>query len=134
MLKSGRKTIRYSSAFKQKVVNEIEQGELTIGQAKLLYDIRGGETIQKWVTSFGKDYLLNKVVRIEMRDEKDRLKELKKENTKLAKAIAKLEIEKMALEELLQIGKEKYGIDLKKKSVSTDVAVWLRKASNKEGN
>ena len=129
-----RKILRYSHAFKQKVVGEIESGELTIGQAKRLYDIKGAETIQCWLRSFGKHHLLPNVVRIEMKHEKDRIKALEKENQQLMKALAKLELEKMALEELVEISKEKYGIDLKKKSASADVAAWLEKAAKKEGN
>jgi len=51
---------RYSTAFKQKVVSEIESGQLSIGDARRLYDITGGETIQKWIRRFGKNHLLNK--------------------------------------------------------------------------
>lgn len=89
MLRSGRKIIRYSHAFKQKVVSEIESGQLSIGQTQHLYDIKGGETIQKWLTSSGKQHLLNKVVRVEMKDEKDRLKALEQENKKLMEALRK---------------------------------------------
>ena len=134
MLRSGRKIIRYSHAFKQKVVSEIESGQLSIGQAQHLYDIKGGETIQKWLTSLGKQHLLNKVVRVEMKDEKDRLKALEQENKKLMEALAKVELKNMALEELIAIGKEKYGIDLKKKSVSSDVDAWLKSEKNKDEN
>ena len=34
-------TIRYSTAFKQKIVSEIESGKLTIAKAKKIYDIKG---------------------------------------------------------------------------------------------
>lgn len=50
----SRTFIRYSLAFKQKVVSEIESGQLSIGEAQHLYDIRGHETIQKWIGKLGK--------------------------------------------------------------------------------
>lgn len=126
MFQGGRKVIRYSHAFKQKVVNEIENGDLTIGEARRLYEITGSETIQKWIQAQGKHHLLNKVVRVEMKDEKDALKTLKEENKKLKEVIARLEVDKLALEELLAIGKEEYGLDLKKKRDSRDVSAWLK--------
>jgi transposase-like protein len=69
---------RYSIAFQKKVVSEIESGELSIEDACRLYDITGNDTIQKWIRKFGRNHLLNKVVRIEMKDEKDRVKQLEK--------------------------------------------------------
>ena len=107
---------RYSIAFQQKVVNEIESGELTIGAARRLYDITGHETIQKWIIKLGKSHLLNKVVRIEMKDEKDRIKELEKKVRQLESALADEHIKNIVLESLVDIAREKYGIDLKKKN------------------
>ena len=108
--------LRYSLAFQQKVVREIESGELSIGDARRLYDIRGNETIQKWIRKFGKNHLLSKVVRIEMKDEKDRVKELEKRIRQLESALADEHIKNAVLESLVEIARDKYGIDLKKKS------------------
>ena len=107
---------RYSIAFQQKVVSEIESGELSIGDARRLYDITGNETIQKWIRKFGKNHLLNKVVRIEMKDEKDRIKELEKKIRQLESALSNEHIKNIVLESLVDIAREKYGIDLKKKN------------------
>ncbi len=106
---------RYSIAFQQKVVCEIESGELRIGDARRLYDITGSETIQKWIRKFGKNHLLNKVVRIEMKDEKDRIKELEKKVRQLESALANEHIKNVVLESLVEIAKDDFGIDLKKK-------------------
>jgi hypothetical protein len=65
-------------AFKQMVVSQIESGKFTIAAAKKTYDIGGCATIPKWLKKFGKDHLLNKVIRIEMKGEKDRIKELER--------------------------------------------------------
>ena len=108
--------LRYSLAFQQKVVREIESGELSIEDARRLYDIRGCETIQKWIRKFGKNHLLSKVVRIEMKDEKDRVKELEKRIRQLESALADEHIKNAVLESLVEIARDKYGIDLKKKS------------------
>jgi len=68
-----RTIIRYSKAFQQKVVSEIESGKLTIGEAQKIYDIKGCDTIQNWLRKFGKNHLLAKVVRVEMKDVKDKI-------------------------------------------------------------
>lgn len=112
----SRTVLRYSLAFQQKVVHEIESGELSIGDARRLYDIRGNETIQSWIGKLGKNHLLNKVVRIEMKDEKDRIKELEKKIRQLESALADEHIKNIVLESLVDIAREKYGIDLKKKN------------------
>ncbi len=76
MAKQQKITTRYSISFKLKVVNEIEEEGLRISEAARRYGIKGGSTIQNWVKQFGKNHLLNKIVRIEMKGEKDRIKEL----------------------------------------------------------
>ena len=83
MAKQQGTTVRYSISFKQKVVKEIEEEGLTFSEAMRRYGIKGGQTIQKWAISFGKNDLLNKVVRVEMKGEKDRVKELEAEVKKL---------------------------------------------------
>ena len=105
---------RYSLAFKQKVVAEIERGELRIGDAQRIYDIRGNETIQSWIRKLGKNHLLNKVVRIEMKDEKERIKELEKQVKGLESALAQSHVKNIALESLIECAEEHYQTDLKK--------------------
>lgn len=107
---------RYSIAFQQKVVSEIESGELTIGRARRLYDITGADTIPRWIAKLGKNHLLNKVVRIEMKDEKDRIRELERRIRQLESALSDEHIKNAVLESLVDIARDKYGIDLKKKS------------------
>ena len=106
--------IRYSTAFKQKVVTEIESGELSIVGAQRLYGINGAETIQTWIKRLGKNHLLNKLVRVEMKDEKDRIKELEKKIRDLESALANSHIKNIALESLIEVAGEHYRIDLKK--------------------
>lgn len=67
----------YSTAFKMKVVSEIEQGKFSIDQARKIYDIGGGETIQKWMKKLGKENIISQVVRIEMKDEKRQTERVK---------------------------------------------------------
>jgi transposase-like protein len=104
---------RYSISFKKHVVEELEAGgSFSFLQKK--YDIRGAETIQKWVMLFGKNHLLNKRVRIETMDEKSRLKELEEENRRLKMALADSIVATKMLETLISVANEEYKTDLKK--------------------
>jgi transposase len=107
-------TYRYSLAFKQKVIGEIESGKFSIGEARRIYDIRGCATISDWLKKFGKDHLLDKVVRIEMKGEKDRLKELEREKKQLESALAQAHLKNLCLEALIESAEEHYGVDIKK--------------------
>jgi transposase-like protein len=114
MAKQQGTTLRYSISFKQKVVKEIEEEGLTFSEAARRYDIKGGQTIQNWIRSFGKNDLLNKIVRVEMKGEKDRVKELENEVKKLKIALADATLAKGALETLIDVVNEHYQTDVKK--------------------
>jgi transposase len=105
---------RYSLAFRQKVVSEIEAGEISIGEAQRIYDIRGNETIQSWMKKLGKNHLLNKVVRIEMKDEQERIRGLERQVQALESALAKAQVRNIALESLIECAEEHYQVDFKK--------------------
>lgn len=120
-------SVRYSEAFKQKVVSEVESGKKSIGEARREYGISGKMTVQKWVKKFGKNNLLSRVVRIEMKDEKNRIGELEREKRELESALAQSHLKILALESLVEIAKEKYNIDLKKKSGSAGLKEQKKK-------
>ncbi len=106
--------IRYSISFKQKVVREIEEEGLSILAASRRYGINGGNTISTWIRQFGKNHLLSKIVRVEMKGEKDRTKELEKENKKLKEALADAYLAKECAEKIIELANEEYKTDLKK--------------------
>ena len=105
---------RYSLAFKQKVVSEIEEGRINAEDARRIYGIRGGSTIQHWMRRLGKNHLLSRVVRIEMRDEKDRIRELEQQKQELESALAQAHLKAIAWESLVECVEEHYEIDVKK--------------------
>lgn len=106
--------VRYSMAFKQKVVGEIEERKISVYQAQRIYDIKGGDTIQKWIKKFGKDHLLAKVVRIEMKDEQDKIKIMEKRIRELESALADEHLKKICLESLVEVAEKHYKADFKK--------------------
>ncbi len=118
-------TKQYSLAFKQKVISEIESGKLTRAQARKLYGISGGSTINCWLNKLGKLHLLNKVVRIELKDEVSKLKQLEKEKKELESALANAHLKLITYEALIEVAEEELGVDLKKnlKSVSLNSVV-----------
>lgn len=103
---------KYSSAFKLKVVSEIESGKLSVNQAREIYDIGGGNTIVNWIKNLGKNHLLSNVIRIEMKDEKDKIKELKDRVRQLEKLLADKELNNLMNETFLELLAEDHGIDL----------------------
>ena len=107
--------IRYSQAFKQKVVSEIESGKITVADARKIYDIAGHGTIENWLKKFGKNHLLAKVVRVEMKDEKDKIKELEREKRQLESALAQAHLKVIGLESLIDCAEDHYQVDIKKK-------------------
>jgi len=109
---------RYSLSFKQKVIEEIESGKLTKAGARRLYGIGSETSIQKWIKKFGKLHLLNKVVRIELKDEVSKLKELEKQKKALESALAQAQLKLIVYESIIEVAEQELGRDLKKNSES----------------
>ena len=107
-------TYKYSTAFKQKVISEIESGKLTIAEARRIYDIKSNATIYRWIQKFGKNHLVTKVIRVEMKDEKDKFKELQQQKRELESALAQAHLKNLCLEALIECVEERYGFDVKK--------------------
>ena len=105
---------RYSSAFKLKVISEIESGKFSIEQARKIYDIKGNSTIHSWINKYGKNHLIPKIVRIQMKDERDKIKELKNEIKVLQKALSRAQVDNICWQSLVEVIDEKYNIDSKK--------------------
>ena len=106
-------SFRYSISFRQMVVKEIEEGR-SIESVRKKYDIGGGGTIQKWIKNFGKNHLLNKIVKVETMDERNRMKQLQEENKKLKMALGNAYMAKECLEGVIRMANEEYRTDLKK--------------------
>lgn len=121
---------RYSTAFKQKVVSEIENGRFSISQAHAIYDITGTSTIQTWLKKFGKYHLLNKIVRIEMKNESSKIKELQRQKRELESALAQAQLKIICLESTIEAAEE-MGYPVKKKS---DTKVSPKRSDKPETN
>jgi transposase len=113
-LNQQKTSYRYSISFKQMIVKEIEEEGYSFDFVRKKYGIGGSLTISKWVKQLGKHQLLNKVVRIETMNERDRLKQLEEENKKIKIALADAFMAKDCLEEVIRMANEEYKTDLKK--------------------
>ncbi len=107
---------RYSAAFKRKVVSEVESGKLTIGEARTLYDITGHETVRNWIKRLGKNHLLNTIVRIELKNEPQKIKMQAKKIRALETALSDAMLEIQMLKSSLRILEDETGIDVQKNS------------------
>ena len=107
--------LRYSEAFKLKVIDEIEKGHLTITEAMRLYDIKGGPTIYNWIRKYGKNHLLKKIVRIEMKNEKDLRAEDKERIRNLESALASTTMQLIFYQSFYEVAEEMGLLDAQKK-------------------
>jgi len=113
MSKFQKTVSRYSSCFKAKVVQEVSGGS-SISEVCRRYDIKGTSTVQSWLKKYGRTELLNTVIRVKMRSEDDRIKQLEAEVKRLKIALADAVLAKDVLETLVEVADEHYQTDLKK--------------------
>jgi len=104
---------RYSSCFKEKVVREVAAGS-SISEVRRRYDIKGANTVQLWLKKSGRKELLNSVIRVKMRSEDDKIKQLEQENKRLKIALAEAVLVKDVLETLIEEVDNHYHTDVKK--------------------
>lgn len=130
-MSDARPNNRYSLAFKQKVVSEIESGKFSLSQVRQIYDITGAHTLYNWLRKLGKGHLIEKIVRIEMKDEKDKLKELQRKNQELESALAKAHLKLLVYESLIESVEAHYQVDVKKTFGSTASSAPMSKPKNK---
>ena len=118
MLKCDRAVKRYSESFKLKVLTEIEQGKYTKNEVQQVYGIGAG-TIYSWIRKYDKTYLLNKYIRIETMDEKDKIKQLEKRIAELKELLVDKDLKLFVNDMYLETISEQLGYknveELKKK-------------------
>lgn len=108
-----KKVIRYSEAFKQKVVSELEEGRFgSPYEASQAYGITGTTTVRRWVREYGKSHLLRKVVRVEKQGEPGEIKRLKERVRKLEAALADTHMDWAIAESYLEILCERTNTDI----------------------
>jgi len=105
--------VRYSMAFKQQVVADLESGRFgTILAAREHYGIGGAETVRKWLQRFGRNHLIPRTVRVEKPDEADQIRQLKKQVHQLQQALGQTQLKNVLNEALLEIACQELGVDV----------------------
>lgn len=117
-----RETVRYSEAFKQQVVSEVETGKFNGPfAAARAYGIRGAGTVQYWLRQYGRDDLMPRRVTITTMKEQDEKKALQERVRQLEKALADAHMKGLLDQAYLEIACERLGLDpadFKKKHVT----------------
>lgn len=117
-------TVRYSEAFKLQVVGELESGKLrSVCEANARYGIAGSTTVARWLRKYGMNHLLAKVVHVQTPDERDRLRELKRENDDLKRALADAHMKSVMYEAWLDLACKQFGV--------TDVDAFKKKLAER---
>lgn len=101
-------TRKYSEAFKLQVVEQIEQGRYNANQAARLYGCCPS-SIHGWKKKYGRNHLLNKIVRIETMSEANRIKELQEQVAHLKAALADTHIDQKLSESYLRLACRELG-------------------------
>ena len=118
-----RTVIRYSMGFKQQVIRQLESGRFgSISEAQEHFGIKGPSTIAYWLRKYGRNNLCAKVVRVEKLDEKNQIRELKKQVRQLKEALGQTQAEKIIGEEFLKIACEELGRDVENFKKKVDIA------------
>ena len=111
-------TRRYSEAFQQQVVRELEAGKFrSINQARKAYGIGSGDAIRVWVLRHGNPNLHPKIIRVESMKERDQKKEDRARIRELEAALADAHIDHTLSEAYLRLACERLGtepVDFKK--------------------
>ena len=123
MTKGRAEIVRYSDCFKRAVIEEIEKKGLSIEACRRKYSIGGATTIQKWLKKYGKNHLLNKIVRVGTIDE---IQALRKELKAIKEAFAEMAIENKVYETYFQVLGEETGASEKiKKKLDQELSKYF---------
>ena len=109
------------------IVEEIEKNGLSIANCRRKYGIGGSTTIQKWLKKYGKNHLLNKIVRVETIDEIRELQALKKELKALKEAFAETTLENKVYKTYFQILGQETGMGDEKKKLEQELLKYFPK-------
>ena len=116
---------RYSETFKRQVVSEYEAGVSVLALRKK-YNIGGSETINLWIKKYAREGFRHEFIRIQTKDEIQRIKDLEKKVEELEQALGKVILEKMKLESIVEELEESYGVEIKKNEVPSLDALQTR--------
>ena len=108
----SRQVMRYSEAFKQQVVDDLEAGRFgSLYEASQAYGVDHA-SVKRWVKQYGKAHLLRKVVRVAKPDEPGEIKRLRDRVRRLEAALADSHMDQALSESFFEILCERTGTDV----------------------
>jgi transposase len=107
---------KYSESFKMTVVSEVLTGYISETGAQKKYGIGGHCTISKWIKKYGSNKEIKQIIKVRMPNDKTKIKELQTRLHKLEHLVTDLQLEKRALEKLIELTEREYKIKIKKNS------------------
>ena len=113
---------RYSTCFKRQVIMELESGRFdSICAAREHYGVGGSETISRWLRQYGKNHLLPKVVIVQKPNERNQIRELKRQVSELQRALGETHVQNLLQEQFLKMACDDLGCEVEafKKKVAT---------------
>lgn len=135
-MKVSRRVVRYSEAFKQQVVDDLESGRFgSAHEASRAYGVYRG-SVRRWVMQYGKAHLLRKVVRVSKPDEPSEIKRLRDRVRRLEAALADSHMDQALAESFFEILCERTDTDaeaFKKKHAGRVSTGRGRKSRDGEG-
>ena len=128
-----RRTMIYSEAFKQQVVDEIATGRFgSPFEAARAYGV-GKDTVRRWVREYGKGHLLRKVVRVEKPGEPGEIKRLKERVRQLEETLADVTMDKVLAESAFELLCERADINPEEFKKKLDGTGSTRRGENRWG-
>ena len=116
MKKKLKSTVYYSSNFKEKVLSEVLNGQISAEGARKKYNIGGKMTVYRWLDAYNNSKE-KKVLSLSDMDKKEKKEQqvIPEELADLKQQLEEALLKAEAYKTLLEIGKEEFGIDLEKK-------------------
>ena len=103
-------TIRYSTAFKRQVVEELRTGKWsTVREARRAYGITGAETVSLWIRKYGDPSMQRKVI-VMCPDEQSELEKMRKRVRELEQALAQAKLDELVERSFYHVVCEENGI------------------------
>ena len=128
----------YTMSFKLQIVQEIEQGKLSITQVKKNYGIQSRSTIVQWLRKFGNFDWENQTPLNMSKSPKQKIMELELQVKLLEKQKAFLEQQAFVTDNkaiifdmMINLAEKEYQIDIRKNS-SPEQSTFLKKNNNKQ--
>ena len=128
-----RDVIRYSEAFKLRVVEDVACGKYgSLEEARRKNGIRGSSTLAKWIKKYGREDILPGRVKVETTDETDGMKAARSRIRELEAALADAHMDCCLESAFLETACLKLGTtteELKKKNVITLAGLRKRRGT-----